>query len=275
MTNARLMMDRNIRSLNLLLEDVRKYPTLSREKESELGFNIRENIDRDESIDLLVKSNLLYIISEAKRYQTGRIEITELISQGCLGAIHAAKLFDYEKGFKFITYAKGWIKQYILTYITEHDGAFRLPSNRGYELSMVNKFKQEYYQENGYEPSNEEIADTLDIKMEYVKYYNETSSITSLDKMVGEDDGNSLYSIIEDDTIASPIDNLLEESTKIDINRFLAKLSHKEQLVIKMSFGIEYPEMGIDAIAYKLTMSKENIRIIKNKAITKLSKYAY
>jgi len=178
--NQKLITDKSEASVSQYLDEIKNSKPLTREEEKELGIKIQAG-DID-AMHTLVKANLKYVVTEAKKYQTGNIPFSELLQQANIGAIKAAKRFDPNMDTKFITYLKTWVMQSILQYISEYGKNFRLPANQVAIKNKVRKFKQSYFQQEGSYPSASIIADGLDIEYEKVSYIeDQLKTIVSMD----------------------------------------------------------------------------------------------
>ncbi len=262
--------NRDIKSLDKYLQDICSEELLTPEEEVRLAQRIKAG--DQEALDRLTKANLRFVVSVAKQYQNQGLSLPDLINEGNVGLIKAAKRFDETRGFKFISYAVWWIRQSILQAIAENSRIVRLPSN---QLGALNKLKKEISrleQELERPPSEEELADMLDIPEEKIKSILGISGRhISIDApLVADEDVNFVDVLPNEDT--PPTDSaLMQESLSQEIERALSTLTEYEREVIKMYFGIGLPHpLSLDEIAMKFNLTRERVRQIKEKGIKRL-----
>ncbi len=262
--------NRDIKSLDKYLQDICSEELLTPEEEVRLAQRIKTG--DQEALDRLTKANLRFVVSVAKQYQNQGLSLPDLINEGNVGLIKAAKRFDETRGFKFISYAVWWIRQSILQAIAENSRIVRLPSN---QLGALNKLKKEISrleQELERPPSEEELADMLDIPEEKIKSILGISGRhISIDApLVADEDVNFVDVLPNEDT--PPTDSaLMQESLSQEIERALSTLTEYEREVIKMYFGIGLPHaLSLDEIAMKFGLTRERVRQIKEKGIKRL-----
>ena len=262
--------NRDIKSLDKYLQDICSEELLTPEEEVRLAQRIKTG--DQEALDRLTKANLRFVVSVAKQYQNQGLSLPDLINEGNVGLIKAAKRFDETRGFKFISYAVWWIRQSILQAIAENSRIVRLPSN---QLGALNKLKKEISrleQELERPPSEEELADMLDIPAEKIKSILGISGRhISIDApLVADEDVNFVDVLPNEDT--PPTDSaLMQESLSQEIERALSTLTEYEREVIKMYFGIGLPHaLSLDEIAMKFGLTRERVRQIKEKGIKRL-----
>jgi RNA polymerase primary sigma factor len=261
-------------SVSRYFQEINKYPMITAEEEVELSVRIRKG-DAD-ALEKLVVANLRFVISVAKQYQNQGLSFPDLINEGNVGLVKAASKFDETRGFKFISYAVWWIRQSIIQAISEQTRIVRLPLNR---LSSINKISKAIpYLEQQYErePTDEELADFLEIKEEDVKRANDVKKRqVSFDKPLAQD-GNSetnLYELVQNSNTPSPDNSVIQESTEFNINRALKKLTPKEAEIISLTFGLNNSEaQSLYDIAMKFEMSSERVRQIRSAALAKLKR---
>ncbi len=258
-------------SVDKYLREIAKIEMISSEMEVELSNKIKHGDDH--ALEILVNSNLRFVISVAKQYQNQGLSLPDLISEGNIGLIKAAKRFDATKGFKFISYAVWWIRQTILQALAENSRIVRLPVNKVGAVNKINKVFVKLTQLYEREPTPEELAKELDIDTKYVKDLLKFSERTAyLDAPVSNSDESlTLLDIIYDkDNISENKDALNEQ-----INSLLKALPEREIIIIKMYFGIDYPhKYTLDEIANTLGLTRERIRQIKTKSMKKLKMIA-
>ena len=262
--------NRDIKSLDKYLQDICSEELLTPEEEVRLAQRIKTG--DQEALDRLTKANLRFVVSVAKQYQNQGLSLPDLINEGNVGLIKAAKRFDETRGFKFISYAVWWIRQSILQAIAENSRIVRLPSN---QLGALNKLKKEISrleQELERPPSEEEPADMLDIPEEKIKgILGISGRHISIDApLVADEDVNFVDVLPNEDT--PPTDSaLMQESLSQEIERALSTLTEYEREVIKMYFGIGLPHaLSLDEIAMKFGLTRERVRQIKEKGIKRL-----
>jgi RNA polymerase primary sigma factor len=264
------MKSRANQSLDRYLQEIGEVPLLIPEEEIDLARRIKKN-DQD-ALEKLTKANLRFVVSVAKQYQNQGLSLGDLINEGNLGLIKAAKRFDETRGFKFISYAVWWIRQSILQALAEQSRVVRLPLNRVGALNKIGKAFSNLEQEYEREPSASEIADELEMTPYEVS---DTLKISgkhlSLDAPFNQGDDNRLLDVIEDDQQEPPDDLLLSESLRIEVKRALTTLSEREAEVIKLYFGLdrEHP-LTLEEIGEKFNLTRERVRQIKEKAIRRL-----
>lgn len=259
------------RSLDVYLHEINKTPLLKREEEQALARRIRKG-DK-EALDQLVKANLRFVVSIAKQYANQGLSLEDLINDGNLGLIKAAHRFDEKRGYKFISYAVWWIRQAMLQSLAEHSRIVRLPLNRAGTLYRIGKTSRQLDQELGRTPTPEEIAKRLGISETEVK---DTMSIAnthvSLDDPYSNDqDDNALVDYLEDENAVMPDEEAFEHALTDDMEKALDTLSDREKHILSLYFGLGGDEpMTLEEIGKKLGLTRERIRQIKEKAISRL-----
>ena len=258
-------------SLDQYLKEISAYPLLKREDEIELAQRIRQG--DEEALDKLVRSNLRFVVSVAKKYQNQGVALGDLINEGNLGLIRAAHKFDETKGIKFISYAVWWIRQAILQALAEQSRIVRVPLNRAGALHRIGKRSSTMYQELGREPTVDEIADELDISQEEVE---RTLAISqthlSLDAPLTPGEDNRLLDYLPDQFSAGPDDETYERALCNTIDEALNTLKEREARVRRLYFGLEdgRDPMTLEEIGSLLGITRERVRQIKEKALVRL-----
>jgi RNA polymerase primary sigma factor len=257
-------------SLDQYLKEISAYPLLKREDEVELATLIRTGCA--ESLDKLVRSNLRFVVSVAKKYQNQGVALGDLINEGNLGLIRAAHKFDETKGIKFISYAVWWIRQAILQALAEQSRIVRVPLNRAGALHRIGKRSSSLLQELGREPTVEEIAGDLDISHEEVERTLAISqSHLSLDAPLTPGEDNRLLDYIPDQFSAGPDDETYDRALSFTIDEALGTLKERESRVLRLYFGLESSEpMTLEEIGAELGITRERVRQIKEKALLRL-----
>ncbi|MBN1187803.1 MAG: RNA polymerase sigma factor RpoD/SigA [Bacteroidales bacterium] len=259
-------------SINRYFQEINKYEMISLEEEIELSVKIRKGDDA--ALERLVLANLRFVISVAKQYQNQGLSFPDLINEGNVGLVKAAKKFDETRGFKFISYAVWWIRQSIIQAISEQTRVVRLPLNRITTINKINKaipYLEQNYQR---EPTNDEIADYLDISIEEVTAAKDINKRQfSFDMPISTEGNNeiTLYDFVQTENMPSPDTQLVKESTSINIDRALTKLSRREATILIMTYGLNgTPVHSLHDIAVKYDMSSERIRQIRSRGLSKL-----
>jgi RNA polymerase primary sigma factor len=258
------------RSLDLYLKEIGNTPLINAEKEVELAKRIR--IGDQEALEHLTKANLRFVVSVAKQYQNQGLSLADLINEGNIGLIKAAKRFDETRGFKFISYAVWWIRQAILQALAEQSRIVRLPLNRVGTLHKIGKISSSLEQEFGREPSPDEIARELQLTTgEVSDTLKISNSHLSLDAPFSVSEDNSLIDVLEDDLQPSPDESLLTDSLKKEISSALDSLTAREAEVITLYFGLNHEKpLTLEEIGARFNLTRERVRQIKEKAIRRL-----
>jgi len=264
--------NRDNTSFEKYLQDISKEQMITPDEEVELAQQIKSG--NKEALDKLVKANLRFVVSVAKQYQNQGLGLQDLINEGNLGLIKAAKRFDETRGFKFISYAVWWIRQSISHAIADQSRIVRLPVN---QLGAVNRIKKEVSRlEQIYNrpPTIDEISEVVDLSTEKIaEIVKIASRHISMDAPVNtEDDTNFIDTFVSEDVIRTD-SILLKESLELEINESLSVLEDKEREMICMFFGIGHAhEYTLDEIGEKFAMTREGARLMKEKALKKLKK---
>ncbi|MEN7548669.1 RNA polymerase sigma factor RpoD/SigA [Rapidithrix thailandica] len=262
---------RESESLEKYFSEISKVELLTPDEEVELARRIKEGDQK--ALERLTKANLRFVVSVAKQYQNRNLSLNDLINEGNLGLVKAAQRFDETRGFKFISYAVWWIRQSIMQALAEQSRIVRLPLNRTAALNKIHKTFSELEQEFEREPTPEELAKVLDMAPEEVtSTLNAGSKQVSVDAPFQEGESNSLLDVLENDNIQKTDENInYRSSLAIETERTLATLTERERQVIKMFFGIGGGEaMSLEQIGEVLSLTRERVRQIKEKAIKKL-----
>lgn len=263
--------NRESQSLEKYLQEIGKVDLITPEEEVKLARLIKQGDQR--ALDRLTKANLRFVVSVAKQYQNQGLSLPDLINEGNLGLIKAAQRFDETRGFKFISYAVWWIRQSILQALAEQSRIVRLPLNKVGLTNRIQKAYSQLEQEYEREPSAEELATLLDMDIEEVSATLGISARhVSVDTPLAEGEDNTLLDVLENPN-AVKTDNELDhtESLKVEIERSLKTLTERQKEVICYFFGIgvDHP-MSLEDIGEKFSLTRERVRQIKDKAITKL-----
>jgi len=257
-------------SLDQYLREISQYQLLTRDQEVDLAQRIRTG--DGEALDMLVRSNLRFVVSVAKKYQNQGVSLSDLINEGNLGLIRAAHKFDETKGIKFISYAVWWIRQAILQALAEQSRIVRVPLNRAGTLHRIGKRSSALQQELGREPTVEEIAEGLDISEEEVaKTLSISQTHLSLDAPLTPGEDNKLLDYLPDTQNLGPDDETFERALSESIEGVLSTLKEREAKILRLYFGLEGQEpMTLEEIGALLGITRERVRQIKEKALARL-----
>jgi RNA polymerase primary sigma factor len=257
-------------SLDLYLREIGETPLITADEEVELAKRIRRGDHL--ALEKLTKANLRFVVSVAKQYQNQGLSLADLINEGNIGLIKAAKRFDETRGFKFISYAVWWIRQAILQALAEQSRIVRLPLNRVGTLHKIGKISSNLEQEFGREPSADEIAHELELpEKEVADTLKISNSHLSLDAPFSTSEDNSLIDILEDELQPSPDESLLDESLRVEIEKALDTLTPREAEVINLYFGLTHEKpLTLEEIGARFSLTRERVRQIKEKAIKRL-----
>jgi RNA polymerase primary sigma factor len=262
--------NRESASLDKYLQEIGREELISAEEEVILAKKIREGDQT--ALEKLTKANLRFVVSVAKQYQNQGLSLPDLINEGNLGLIKAARRFDETRGFKFISYAVWWIRQSILQALAEQARIVRLPLNQVGSLNKINKAFSKLEQEFERTPSAEELAEVLDIAEDKVA---DTMRVSgrhiSMDAPFVQGEENTLLDVLVNTDSPRADVSLINESLQKEIERSLATLTERERDVIKLFYGIGYNhEYTLEEIGDKFDLTRERVRQIKEKAIKRL-----
>ncbi|HAV23862.1 MAG: RNA polymerase subunit sigma [Ignavibacteria bacterium GWA2_55_11] len=262
--------NRESQSLDKYLQEIGKVELLTPQEEIDLARRIKKGDQK--SLEKLTKANLRFVVSVAKQYQNQGLSLGDLINEGNLGLIKAAKRFDETRGFKFISYAVWWIRQSILQALAEQSRIVRLPLNRVGALNKIGKAFSTLEQEFEREPSASELAEELDMSLFEVS---DTLKISgrhlSMDAPFAQGEDNRLLDVIQDSRQPAPDSGLMEESLREEVRRALSTLSEREAQVIRLYFGLDQEHsLTLEEIGEKFNLTRERVRQIKEKAIRRL-----
>ena len=263
--------NRESQSLEKYLQEIGKVELVSPEDEVKLARLIKQGDQK--ALDRLTKGNLRFVVSVAKQYQNQGLSLPDLINEGNLGLIKAAQRFDETRGFKFISYAVWWIRQSILQSLAEQARIVRLPLNKVGLTNRIQKTYSQLEQQFEREPSTEEVAEALEMDVEEVAASMGISSRhVSMDSPMSEGEENTLLDVLENPNADKTDGDLVyNQSLKTEIERSLTTLTERQKEVICFFFGIgvDHP-MSLEDIGEKFSLTRERVRQIKDKAITKL-----
>ncbi|WP_394907659.1 RNA polymerase sigma factor RpoD/SigA [uncultured Mesonia sp.] len=257
-------------SLDKYLQDISKVDLITAEEEVELAQRIKQGDQA--ALEKLTTANLRFVVSVAKQYQNQGLTLPDLINEGNLGLVKAAKRFDETRGFKFISYAVWWIRQSILQALAEQSRIVRLPLNKIGTLNKINKAYAQLEQNNQRPPTPEEIAKELDLNIAMVKQALENSGKhLSMDAPLKDGETSSLYDVVNHEESPFPDQNLMQDSLSIEIARVLETLPPREADILKLFFGLNGQRpMSLEEIGEIFDLTRERVRQIREKAIRKL-----
>ncbi len=262
---------RESHTLEKYFTEVSNVPMITPDEEVSLAKRIREGDEL--ALEKLVKANLRFVVSVAKQYQNRSLPLNDLINEGNLGLIKAAKKFDETKGFKFISYAVWWIRQSIMQALAEQSRIVRLPMNKSGAINQIRRAYAELEQQFEREPTEEELAEILDMKPNEVRNtLGAEVKQMSMDAPFGEDESGSLLDVLENET-TGPTDAglVFNDSLKVETMRALSTLTAREREVIMMSFGIGHENpFTLEEIGEAMGLTRERVRQIREKALQKL-----
>lgn len=261
---------RESQSLERYLQEISKVPLITADDEVRLAREIQAG--SQEALEELTKANLRFVISVAKQYQNQGLSLIDLINEGNIGLIKAAKRFDETRGFKFISYAVWWIKQSILQALAENSRTVRLPLNKIGEISKINKEYAKLEQILNREPTPAELAEALEMTESDVSALKKYSAgDVSVHSPFSQGEESTLLDVMENKETPNPDNELISESLKMDIERALSKLTEREADVVRLYFGIGTDHAAtLEEIGEKFDLTRERVRQIKEKALRKL-----
>ncbi len=263
--------NRESQSLEKYLQEIGKVDLITPEEEVKLAILIKQGDQA--ALEKLTKANLRFVVSVAKQYQNQGLTLPDVINEGNLGLIKAAQRFDETRGFKFISYAVWWIRQSILQALAEQSRIVRLPLNKVGLTNRISKAYSQLEQEYEREPTAEELAILLDLETEEVAAtMNASVRHVSMDQPFGEGDEGSLMDVLENPNSDSTDMNIaFRVSLSTEIDRSLSTLTERQKDVIRFFFGIgEDHPLSLEDIGDRFNLTRERVRQIKDKAISKL-----
>lgn len=261
-------------SLEKYLQEISKLELITADKEVELAKLIKSG--DQEALNILTRSNLRFVVSVAKQYQNQGLSLSDLINEGNLGLMKAAKRFDETKGFKFISYAVWWIRQSIMQALVDQARMIRLPLNKVDAYQKLNRVLTKFLQENQREPTAHELSKLTELTPKEVRELLKISGThVSIDAPLNQDDSssNSLLDNLRADFKQLPDNKLQSESLKNEIREILSVLSKREQDIIVDYYGLNNrTTLSLEDIAEKFDLTRERVRQIKERAIRRLRK---
>lgn len=262
--------NRELASLDKYLSDISREEMVTAEEEVVLAQRIKGG--DEEALEKLVRANLRFVVSVAKQYQNQGISLPDLINEGNVGLIKAAQRFDETKGFKFISYAVWWIRQSILQAVAEQSRLVRLPMNQVGSLSKIKKTSSRLEQLYHRQPTTKEIADELDLpEHKVLAAFRMNTKEISMDAPMGDDDDMSFIDTLIPEDNSSADDAIVRKLDNAEIHRSMSILTDKEREIINLYFGLDVSHSyTLEEIAYRLDLTRERVRQIKDKALKKL-----
>jgi RNA polymerase primary sigma factor len=262
--------NRETASLDKYLQEISKEEMISAEEEVELARRIRQGDLK--ALHRLTRANLRFVISVSKQYQNQGLSLPDLINEGNLGLIKAAQRFDETRGFKFISYAVWWIRQSILQALAEQARIVRLPLNKIGSINKINKAYSVLEQEFEREPSEEELAEILDIPVVDIRenMRNNGRHISMDAPLSADEEAGNMYDVLTVDDSENPEKELISESLKRDIERILSSLTNREAEIVRYYYGLNGVALSLEEIGEKFDLTRERVRQIKEKAIRRL-----
>jgi len=262
--------NREALSVDKYLHEISKEDLLTADQEVDLARRIRKG--DEQALEKLIRSNLRFVVSVAKQYQNQGLSLPDLINEGNLGLIKAARRFDETRGFKFISYAVWWIRQSILQALAEQARIVRLPLNKIGSINKINRALAELEQKHEREPSIQEISKNLELAPEEIKEaLRNSNKPLSMDAPLNEEEQDDMYDLIESKENPPPDESLMNESLYREIERALSSLTEREAKIIRLYYGLgnKHP-FTLEEIGEKINLTRERVRQIKEKAIKRL-----
>lgn len=262
--------NRETASLDKYLQEIGKVDLITADEEVELALRIKKG--ENKALDALVSANLRFVVSVAKQYQGQGLKLSDLINEGNLGLVKAAKRFDEKRGFKFISYAVWWIRQSIMQALAEQSRIVRLPLNKIGSINKIRKIYAKLEQDQQRMPTNKELAKQLDMtETEVAQSLKNSGRHVSMDAPLKEGEDSNLYNVLQSGDSPEPDKELMQQSLEFEIGRALNTLTPKEAKVIKMYYGIgNEAASSLSEIGEKFDLTRERVRQLKQKALVRL-----
>lgn len=261
--------DRQDASLNIFFKEVSRLPMIDINKEIELSQRIKEG-DMNAANEL-VKANLRFVISVAKQYQNKGLPLVDLIQEGCLGMIEAAKRYDESRGYRFISYAVWWIRQSIMHAISDQCRTVRIPMSQVVYMNKINEATAKFEQEHGRKPSPEEIEEETNLSSDKISFTLSSSSRSvSLETPFKDEEAGCLLDVLPNENCEDADGQLVQSSVSQELEDILRRLSFRERDILRMSFGLGMMPMQNEEIASRFGIGCERVRQIQHEAIDKI-----
>ena len=259
-------------NVDQFLREIRSFPRLTEQQERILARRCAEG--DEEAIRQMVNTNLRLVVSVAREYTGRGAPLLDLIQEGSIGLLTAARKFDHTLNYRFSTYATKWIRQGISRYLANHSGLIRVPEHTAEQMRRIQSAALRLRQENGVDPTAEELGESLGLPAEKVEQLLLLDpQICSLDLPVGSDEGGTLGTLIEDDTRAQPQEELVRRELEHSMELLLGALDARQQQILRLHFGMEDGIChSLEEIGRRLNISKERCRQIERQAMEKLQK---
>lgn len=253
-------------SMHQYMQDIRRYPRLTAEEEKQLAIGCARG-DED-AIRLMVASNLQLVVSIAREYSGRGVPVLDLIQEGSIGLIAAARKFDPGRNLRFSTYATEWIRQGVARCVMTHSSLIRVPHYTGEKIQKVLRIKHKLIQQNGVEPTLQQLAHQCEMEESKVQELLQLQPQTcSLDTPIGENGEDDLQSLIQDLQAPQPQEEVVRRELKNTLETILSQLTPRQQQVLRLHYGLEDGKMhSLQSVADKLDISKERVRQIENQA---------
>lgn len=261
--------ERQDASLGMYFKDVSKQPLIDINEEIALTKKIKEG-DKA-AVDALVKANLRFVISVAKQYQNKGLDLVDLVQEGNIGLIEAAKRYDETRGFRFISYAVWWIRQSIMHAISDQCRTVRIPMSQVVYMNKINKATAKFEQEYGRKPSPEEIEEETNLSSDKISFTLSSSSrAVSLETPFKDEEAGCLLDVLPNENCEDTDRQLVQSSVSQELEDVLNKLSFRERDILKMAFGLGMTPMQNEEIASRFGIGCERVRQIQHEAIDEI-----
>ena len=261
--------ERQDASLGMYFKDVSKQPLIDINEEIALTKKIKEG-DKA-AVDALVKANLRFVISVAKQYQNKGLDLVDLVQEGNIGLIEAAKRYDETRGFRFISYAVWWIRQSIMHAISDQCRTVRIPMSQVVYMNKINKATAKFEQEHGRKPSPEEIEEETNLSSDKISFTLSSSSrAVSLETPFKDEEAGCLLDVLPNENCEDTDRQLVQSSVSQELEDVLNKLSFRERDILKMAFGLGMTPMQNEEIASRFGIGCERVRQIQHEAIDEI-----
>lgn len=263
--------DRKDESLKIYFKDISKYSLITQEEETELAQKVKEGDKRAE--EKLITANLRFVISVAKSYQGRGLELVDLIQEGNLGILEAARKYDPNKGIKFISYAVWWIRQSIMKALTDQCRIIRVPSSQILNVLKINKATEKFEQDNGRAPSIKELEDITGLTENKIQLATSSKQKSvSLESPINDEDAGCLLDVISNPN-SEPVDEFSsKKELSVGLEKILNKLPTREGDILRLLFGIGIPAVPHEKIANIFGISEERVRQIQHTALKRIRK---